>query len=156
MTLREATRISSGATILLFGLWALATSWLTIGPDSKLLVAANLLAIATCVGGVLVFVRPRFGIAMTILTLVPQALSFAARNIAYALNIWPSYRLELDPTACAYANCISFYSFRWTPTAVLRTDAQYTSVGLGIDIVSTALILLFAWVYVVQGRNADV
>jgi hypothetical protein len=111
---------------------------------------ANLLAVATCLIGLSAIARPKFAILAMIFTLIPQAISFAARNVAFALNLWPSFRLEIDVTASPIDPFVQ--GMRWTPQLMLRTDANYASVGVGIDLVSIGLIFLLTWAFVQRGR----
>jgi hypothetical protein len=155
VNLRKTTQIAAACLAFFAGLWALASLWLTVEPDSRLLPVANLLAVATCLVGVLVLTRLKFAILATIVTLAPQAISFAARNIAFALNIWPSFRIEIDVTASPIDTFVQ--GIRWTPQLMFRTDANYAGVGIGIDFVSIGLIFLLTWVFVKQPRaSADV
>ena len=146
---RLAPRIL-GVLFVLAGVWGLLAVYAFAqipsfagAEDRRLLPLAILVATANSVAGIALFVRPILGFAVALVAQIPQAFSFAVGSVAYALNLWPNYRAEfffqgLDPRD-AHA---LFYSFTTTPSWILRTDADYSGLGLGVDLVSTAVIVL--------------
>ena len=140
----------------LCGAWACATAnfWIWSMPGGReqgLAIPASLVALAMCVAGVVWFVRPRLGVALAAATLIPQTFSFAFGSVAYALHLLPNYRIELSiPGTGGRSASLFVHAFSGIPRFMLRTDASYIGIGLGIELVTFAVLLLFLFTFMRQ------
>jgi len=146
-------RITHRVLALLFfigGVWACLVSLFLIQLSSLdiyrgLGPIAGVLALTMCAAGVIWFFRPVLGMALAIATLVPQAFSFAAGNIVYALHFWPNYGIEFQiPETGIRMFSVAINSFSLSPSWRLSTDANYVGIGIGIEIFSLTVIVALA------------
>ncbi|MBY4597973.1 hypothetical protein K3217_20845 [bacterium BD-1] len=119
--------------------------------DERLLPLAVVTVAATIASGVALFLKPKLGVFLATAALIPQVVSFAIGSVAYAFNLWPNYRVELGFPGGFGAD--SAWSFELdTPGWMLRTDANFTGAGIGIDLVATAIILAVVSAYWLHPR----
>ena len=140
----------SASLFFLFGALALAVSssgvWVPRGSEHAAQILASFVAISMCLSGAVWFLWPKYGIALAIGTLIPQAFSFAFGPVGYALHLLPNYCLELSILARDEAPIDVFlHRFSGTPEAMLYTGAGYTGIGLGIDLVSFSILLCLSY-----------
>ena len=160
MQLRNTHR-ALATLFFLGGVWACGVSNLivelsSIGFDQGLGPIAAILALTMCAAGVVWFFRPVLGMALAAATLIPQAFSFAGGSIAYALNFWPNYRMELMvPGAGNKLLSFSTHPFSLSPSWRLTTDGNYLGFGIGIEVVCFMILVALAVALVVSRHTGN-
>lgn len=148
------------AVLFLFaGLWgcAVAHFWLWLMPggnEHALAVPALLVAISMCAAGALWIARPIPGIALAIASMAPQTFSFACGPVAYALHPLPNLRVEFAIPGPGGSPVGDFlHPLSGIPQYMLRTDASYLGIGIGVELVSLTVLILLLFALNWQRRS---
>jgi hypothetical protein len=109
---------------------------------------AEVLAAASIIAGITLWVKPAVGLPFSAAVQIPQAFSFAIASIAYTLSFGATYTLAIsvpDPGLGLRSYRLETFSeFLW-PTLIFRSDAHFVGFAIGVNLVAFALTVYLLW-----------
>lgn len=110
-------------------------------PESIAPLFVQLMSILSFVAGVALWAKPRIGLPLSILTQVPQTISFAVWRLTYAFALGPAWGIEVGYNSSGHHFIAPVSRFElFQPQLILRTSLGYAGFGLVVNLVA-----LSAW-----------